>query len=375
MSKHTLKKMFSLLLAVLMLCSLCACGEKNEKEEEKTEEQVDEAPNTTLTTELALEANALIEAGDLEAAYLLLKDVEPTLDNVEAMYLRNKLVFVPTSMEDDGRVGFSAKYDDNGLPTYLLYYGEELFYTYDQYGNLLEESCIYTDAEERKTQHISYQYTYGKNGKPSSAAVVDNENGNYTITYTYDKYDRLISKILNNPGENCSEEWLYTYHNNNQIESLIYRDLNDYEDVEITTHYDKMGKVVLEIEAEEDEGKEEMHYSYDDHGRLIAIDYKSYYEDEVYSAKSTYSYDDYGNIVSETLTEDGETETITYSYTYGDGTLLSKRDEEGTTYFDQYGNAVQYVSDYDHYTTTWELRYYPNGVPSIVEDLIYNVSY
>lgn len=396
MTKKMLKKVLSLLLAALILCSLCACGEKSESKQNKDDKQEEQKP--AYTSELAKEAYALIESGDYQAAYDLLKDAPYTSENKDALLLRDHFAFVPTLVKTDDRDYIRLVFDENGrIASYYVYdpdnrstYNIEYYtYTYDENGNVLSEQredsrFVRNYDEENDTYAVEIEkddtyetvYTYDKNG-----LRLTEEGGAYSYpskdTYTYDEQGRLTKETsvhyeggpgIEDPGERVNET-VYVYSDDGKSVTQIYTDEEGDEysttytisetgwlaaassdGYTVTFAYNEMGDLVSGTNTYEGETEDRCSLTYDKNGNLLT--YNGGFRD----APVVFTYDEDGNRL--TWQDDGQL----VSYKYTDGTLTAADgDGDRVTYTcDEYGNVIEMVSaDGTVWTLSWELRYYP----------------
>ena len=97
--------------------------------------------------------------------------------------------------------------------------------------------------------------------------------------------------------------------------------------------------------------------------------------------KTTYTYDENGRLVNEYISRPNAMVGRDITYTYNeDGTLkfLEETGTYGTVYnaygYDAWGNRIQSLAQRERQetraTATWELHYYPKGVPENVKEFV-----
>lgn len=401
-----MKKVLALLLTVALLLSLTACGSKKAEEKKGEDKTTDENKPTASTAELYEKAAALIEDGDYEEAYLLLKDVKDTKANEDLIALKNTLVWLPieiVSSEPDDRLVYT--YDDNGnlvkvvrgeflnaTSTYdadgncLTYECEgvdsyRLTYTYDSAGNLIKE------WDSRGSQS---DYTYDANGncltKAKSPFYPNNINRiiqTNKTTYTYDTNGNCLTEVrtisVADGEEQHEATYTYTYDANGNCltkERIVpVADGEEWREPTYTYTYDANGNCLTK---EEPIYGKKTTYTYDTAGNLLAEELTSAYGS---GHKRTYTYDSEGNLLTEDYVEKQlgqEDFWYKYAYTYdANGNLLSvdytssDNKNQNATYddrtYDKYGNIL---TD-GPYTASWKLCYYPNGMPEIANESLF----
>jgi len=229
--------------------------------------------------------------------------------------------------------------------------GYNTIYYYDENGNVTS----ITDARNNTTV-----YTYDGNNNKSSETRPDGT----TITYTYDKDNHLLTET--DPYGNAQER---VYNSESQLVSLSYYGTPEYEyqynsDRLISQVTDSLGNT--------------QHYQYSDKGELLSVTDNlgvilniSYDQDgniasttDALGTVTNYNYDAEGRLTSKSVTAQGTTYSVSYTYNAANqvvsaihpdgltesfdydlyGNLISKTDYNGATYaydFDIYGNLIK----------------------------------
>ena len=362
-------------------------------------------------------ALSAIERGDLTAAYEQLTHC----DDPRAAELLEKLVFVPTSSlsETDKNMTFSRKYtyDDAGRIAIFVYTDKGRVttstYTYNDQGLLTKETTAYDTYTNVST------YDYNDAGLLVHALHKDHQMGS-DLTYTYDSAGNLIRMVEKNTDEYDKgrvEEYTYDDAGRRTGRKTIFSDNNwvqdtitYYEDGAIAsesdywcesgiynlTEYDRYGNITREQYRKKDEVKQDAHYTYtyDEKGNVlqkaegdIVLCTYTYDQDgkllkeEAGSGYDVYTYDEAGNLLS-VINEDGRGKQYRYdehNRLIGWG-YVSPEGETGSSYnytLDEYGNKTTILA-YNAGTNwtiniSWELRYYPDGVPEDVQEAIEGV--
>lgn len=215
-----MKKLFCVLLALMMLLSVAACG-NSEKPEQNPNTVTVYVPETVMVT----------TDGKNQTLSILMEDGWQTKDSSVAQ----------CRPEDSASsVGFNMHYDINSI---TLDYGEgaqKIIHCYDQAGNLIsqttyfsegasveknetvftydergrmikQEAKIYlTDVEEPVVHSVEFTYVDAESGSKGAAA-----NGNTELEKYYDVNDRLIREVTTGNGEEITRtEMTYDSHGN-----------------------------------------------------------------------------------------------------------------------------------------------------------------
>lgn len=349
-----IKKTLSIILSVLLLFSLTACGKQAEKPAKTT-------PTTTTTApaepqdENYVAAMAKLEEGKWQEAYDLFK---ASADPKAAAELE-KFVFVPTSIirkNSNGRdLVHTFAYDERGNLlseiekgdySWTMERDDTITYTYDAMGNLLSHESRYGDEVYRtvytydeKGNELTYAYynvygdiqnsytnTYDEQGRLAKTEHYDRLDAaeKYTEVFTYDEQDRVLTRTITRAD---SEPTVHTY---------VYAEDGSYQKsynsgvFAYTYWYDKEGRTVKHeaVNTETDEVKEYSETRYDEMG------HKVYYCSEYYGSGyvKTTTYNEQGLELTSQTTHDGELYSmtastydekgnkLTYEYFYGDTT-------------------------------------------------------
>lgn len=271
-----MKKLLALLLALMMVFSLCACSgseepaddddEKEateEKKEEDTEKEDDtgkkdsETPQTPAGTGAEMVDVWVIEGINhaSENAVEFVYDKEYNLKTVKAQ---------TTDEEGDDPVYMEMYLEFNNagkIMTEVLYgylpaedyrggtVGEQ--YAYDKFGNQIETDARYTYDDKGRiitkeysdvTYWYTISYTYDEAGKLVSEEKID-DYGSYITTYTYDTKGNLIKE------ESTSGTITYTY--DTEGKKLTYQSSFGDGSWKETYEYDANGELVkMNIVAE-----------------------------------------------------------------------------------------------------------------------------
>lgn len=271
----------------------CSCGEKQTATIAKAEHTYVDGVcsscgkdknenNSQLNTDEVKynEACSLIENGNYEEAYRILKEIknyDPAEEKIKNFF------YAPTLLQYSNSL-LEVSYDSFGNIESIISPDNEIYnFTYDSFGNVLSgydltyltyndlEPCVYT-YKNGKLHTVSKQYSYS--GSTDEYEYFYNDLGN-------------ISKIINSYKYNESTETLewnftYTYYGNQQIKTM-------------------------QIAA----GTGKLELSYDEQGKAIKM---AMYRSEEQVARINMSYNSYG-LSTATLIANGETQTqLIYTY-------------------------------------------------------------
>lgn len=317
-----MKKLISIILALVMVLGLCACGNdgKGGKGDKGNE-------NGKVTVNVLTEVEMTEKSSDGKTNTM--KGVVEYDENYNLVgtktYLDGKLYYEVTydksydkpltqkSYDEDGNITDTDvyTYDANGncverISTYE-YDGEEVttktVYTYDANGNVLTDK-YYRDGElESETR-----YTYTASGAVESESYTWNGQEENRTVYTYDEQDNVLTETQYIGQEVTS---IKTYENTYEGGKL--KEVNVYQDGELDerTVYDADENEILNANYMDGEVFYRSETTYEN-GNMVK--YVSYYGDEMnYCQEYTYNAD--GKVTERVMTDsDGETQRRVYSY-------------------------------------------------------------
>ena len=316
-----MKKLIAMLLALVMILSLCACDKKNSTEEE------------------------------LETAYLLTeigatqKDSEGKTHTMKAtMKYDDDYNVIGTKTYEDGKLSMEITYDkDMDKPLVAQEYDEDgkktdrTEYTYDANGNLLERSG--NRNYNGKNSTFKYIFTYDANSNMLTEKNYSNGKLENEFIYTYTAFNKVATEILRySYGEEVHCTYTYDQHENKISETRTWQydngetrstqttyentydgdklaEVKTYEDgkLESWEKYDANGNETLRVYYYGDDGEESSRYEtiYDANGKVL----KRIEKWDEKSNITTYTYNSKGNCIEAVETYgDEEKSRITYSY-------------------------------------------------------------
>lgn len=395
-----MRKWLATMLCAALLLSLCACGGESDYDR----------------------GMRLIAEGRYTEAYTALK----ASDDPRAAEEVAKLVFVPTRKEyknvTSGRETVDEyTYDAAGnLLTHTYNGALHQVYTYDEQNRVVKIQN-YTYSELRETVN-----TYDERGNLLSHKVgYVGTNDFEWNTYTYDEQNRILTHRTHHlyDGEEYRLDRIYHYAAdgtyyweavdpgegrirqyydaaNRELKFVEYNDA-DEEIILSEYRYDGAGNVVYDAQFPKlevsriiatvyneknqpitrttelvDEGTETETYTYDEQGNCLSYVYQG-----VHATKTeTYTYDEAGHRIGKKLVHsDGSSRQYTYTYNE-DGTVktMERQGTDGTMTtaygYDTWGNRTTMLCYADRNeekgVVTWQLCYYPHGVPEEVVELI-----
>ena len=422
-----MKRFLSIVCIVFMLVSLTACQKdepatQNDPTQANGENQPSETPTEPELTEqpqeltLALDA---IAAENYETAYQYLSQFENKTAEVEK--LLSCFAFVPLELvpgSDSGQT-IAYTYSPHGyLLKFDLHHEADMgsnrtsTYTHDALGNILTDSTVSTELGETFETYASH--TYDENGRVLTTRVIRTQYGDTIeteIINAYDDHGNLIKKAYREDGSDWYET-TYSYDYDAQGNILKCVTVTDSGTTTTTYTYDESGNLLRE-RTDSPKTWTEQNCTYDENGKLLTV--INTHSDNLTTSsddKIVYTYDTRGNLVSKhtekyrnytdsTYTYDSQDRRIEeihtynggslsrYTYTYDESgnllTITSYSENNQVTYaktytYDAYGNIVTCVYDYmggdgyDPFTSTttysYQLYYYPNGIPTQIQDVL-----
>lgn len=284
-----MKKILSLILAMLMLACLCACGEETATPAATTAQSSEQAQNQTAADPNAGKVPVWV------VSELSTSDVEDVLSwnlDYDSIYNLRELVF---EYEDDGAKGKESVqfcFDKNGRITLELQnssYEEDGVkeaefcvrecVLYDEYGNELVEDGDYVYDEAGRIVSaefaggMEYAYEYDEKGQQIKETVWD-----------YKDTDAL------HPEKEIVQETTYTYNADGKrikdVTTYTYADSSETQ--ETTYSYDEKGNLIKRVSP-----YGETTYTYNDQGQETSCTVKSDYDNYTH----TKTYDENGCLV------------------------------------------------------------------------------
>lgn len=327
---YCMKKLFSLLLAALLLFSLTACGEMPaEDESTASSESSGENPDSPPADNSADSDQPQQEQQPATSTVYCCTEEKHTSGESGYLYTRtydekgNKLT--ESQARQTGEVIFNYAYtydaagncltetctDKDGL-------GYLCAYTYDEKGNLIKREY----GNLAGGDPIVTDYTYDEAGKLIAEHKLEQGGLTLDYTYTYDEAGRLLKKAGTVTGADGAvvQETLEEYTYDAAGNKLSHSDHRGYKE-EWT--YDGQGNVLSRKELDKS-GKVTIGelYTYDEHNRVLT---ESYCTDDVPKEIFIYDYDQDGYLLTKShCFPDGEALSIhrNYKYTYDDANNL-----------------------------------------------------
>ncbi len=256
-------------------------------------------------------------------------------------------------------------------------------YTYDKNGSMKTFDMIYEDESIGV-----FTLGYDEHGYLASAELRESESELDGFYFTFDPETGYATKHRNVSADNGVEDLVaestITYTENGGISSVNtvgYSRSGDGKKSEFEFNfamsYNEDGHITLITETEfdnNDNGKREKHYSYDENGRL-SEEIKLYWypdlngdliEEYARDEKFSYQYDEYGRLIEKkTVSSDGD--NFTESYAYDEYDRIIRKEEKGTKIND--GLLVP-MPEFNHILN--ECTYHKNGKYSSETRTSYN---
>lgn len=323
-----MRKMIALLLALVMVLSLCACAETETPEAtggstaatvpttpsdptnpSDPSDPVDEG-NFYVVSQIK---NHIIDEEDFYVVIDLTYDEDYNIvgfkvyenDLITAAYTFDKSIEKPLTALDYGKNGVVESreeftYDDHGnLLTGRTYFGDEMMteaiYTYDDQGNVLTK--YYDNGEEDWTE--TYVNTY-ENGVLTEVKIYTGDVLDQMIRYDADGNE--ILNIYYYFGEEGTRDES-VYENGKLIQTVEYADGLETSREEYT--YNSNGDMLTRIVKYEGVESHRQENTYNEAGQLIEI---KYFNGDSYSANTVYTYAADGSPESVKAYDEGELE-------------------------------------------------------------------
>ena len=295
-----------------------------------------------------------------------------------------------------------STYNELGDPLYIACYNDnrldmEYRYVYNVRGDLLKYTVQSIDKSDN--YNVCEEYTYDAQGRPlthneiyqdysTKSTYVYAEDGSYVRhdkvddtwrnQVNFDPQGRVIRETQTRVGSAEDTparvfEYRYDAAGNTVFEYSKWED-----SVETTTkEYDGAGNLTYSKTLNQDgRATHIIKQAYNEAGQILS---KETTTTGFTWDKTTYTYDENGRLVNEYISRPDSMVGRDIHYTYNDNGTLKFLEETGTygtvsnAYgYDQWGNRVQSLARREWQETnanaTWELHYYPKGVPADVVD-------
>lgn len=243
------------------------------------------------------------------------------------------------TLERDGSVFCETRhtYDENDRHLTQTYYrngvispeGPSYIWEYDAQGNLLMEQLSYGELPGRRME-----YTYDANGNKLSACQYNSDGSSFQYYYTYDENGNLVHTkdiTVDTKGKQYIRNFYYEY--DAQGNQVLQHDINYYgkerffrweynengllvgrsfkspdKAYQYTWTYDQQGNKLTETKT--GSYPHTAVWTYDDANRVLSVKYSGSIVSE-----TTHTYSQHGNKIQTVTVANGETSTITYTYT------------------------------------------------------------
>lgn len=330
-----MKKLIAMLLALVMILSLCACDKKN-----STEEELETA---YLLSEIS--ATQTDSEGKTSTMKATMKyDDDYNLIGGET-YQDGKLVYKSTFDKDPQKPLVELEYED-GKET------SRTTYTYDANGNLLERSG--NRNYNGKNSTFKYIFTYDANSNMLTEKNYSNGKLENEFIYTYTAFNKVATEILRySYGEEVHCTYTYDQHENKISETRTWQyDNGETRSTQTTYENTYDGDKLAEVKTYED-GKLESWEKYDANGNETLRVYY-YGDDGEESSRYESTYDEDGKILKRVDKWGGETNTTTYTYN-SSGKIVE------TNYSAQDGRTSRSAYSYDDNGNVTGMKTYTDG--------------
>jgi antitoxin component YwqK of YwqJK toxin-antitoxin module len=353
-----MKKLIAMMLALVMILSLCACSNSGKTEEKDDEKEGGGSKGGTTTvgklTEVVMTETSSNGSTNTMKAVLEYDDNQKLI--ATKTYLNGKLEFDATYDKDIEKPLLEVMYDDDGKEHARYEYS----YTYDANGNCLEQTERYTDSNGN-SDFDKIVKTYDANGNVLTSKEYDDGELFWEYSYTYTATGKIATRteVRYEENEEHSND-TYSYDEHDNLLSIVTDGEYGLSTDTYENTYDENGKLV-EVKVYDD-GTLEKYKKYDADGNCtLNVSYEPYYGDEIWRTESTY---ENGKLVKEVEYSDGDNKCAEIIFTYNaDGKLtehIDKLSDGRSVYsYNQNGDVIGVKTYYDNelrteYTLTYE---------------------
>ena len=351
-----MKRIFSLVLATILLFSLAACGENSAPtvpaDTTATGEQLNSQPVTEVTTEPPTEAPTEPAIIYIFATKTRTKD--GVVDDCEEYDNQGRLIKeIEGAPGSPGGYTYEYTYDENGNCIKKVYTengfpSEYTYYTYDEKGNMVKKDEIRPQSE------LHYGYAYNDAGQ--MVKEWDTASNGGSTTFEYDSRGFMIrkSRYLHDATEPYEiREYAYD-ENGNKIKESSLTNGTPFE--LFTWTYDENGNMTSELpgiyyDGENLEYKLAYRWLYDEHSTLIGESDDPYNEEVTPHTK--YTYNDAGQKLEKYSIQSDGSLILACTYQYNENGLLAtttQHQKDGSTViaeeytYDENGNMLSSFS-------------------------------
>lgn len=282
------KKIISLVLALMLVVALCACGDKKTSDDiEDPEETIVLPPESYDKEDGKLYREVYYNANGLKYSSII-------YGYDGAGRIANEIELG----ENDAPVSKSTfEYNDDGLKTAMLVYN--------------------ADGPEEYSFAYRVDYEYDENGNLTREQRTENEIVTAVTVNTYNDSGKLIKEEQYEGEEFLLCAYEYELDEAGNAVKCIRHDYLEGTDVEDRYTYDDKCQLISTVTCDaEGNAQSRTEYSYDENGNEIKC---SVYDSQGGLQSSTsneYKYDDYGNIAKNVCTHSDGTPGTTIKYTW-----------------------------------------------------------
>lgn len=293
-------------------------------------------------------------------------------------------------------------YNELGDPLYIAYYSGNTLdmehrYVYNARGDLLKYTV--QGINEHPEYSSCEEYTYDAQGRPlthnetyqdysTKSTYVYAEDGSYVRhdkvddtwrnQVNFDPRGRVIRETQTPVGATApTRVFEYRY---DAAGNTVYEYSKWENSVETTTsEYDAAGNLLYSKTLNQDgRATNIVKQAYNEAGQILT---KETTTTGLAWDKTTYTYDENGRLVNTYISRPNAMVGRDITYTYNENGTLKFLEETGTygtvrnAYgYDEWGNRIQSLAQRERQettaTATWELHYYPKGVPEDVKEFV-----
>lgn len=313
-----MKKLFLILLALVMSVSLFACNNEIDEPDESSLQDESSEVSDEKPVDKYPEVTKLISEGKYEDAYKLLYAARK---DEEAKELLKNFVWLAKKTT-------TGAYDTEG---------SETVFEFDEKGNVLVKNLVYSGGGTEKTT-----YRYDENGRVIEEKFYWNGSAEYSETFEYDDDGNVIKREYVSDGFSRTE--VATVENGLVVKKTITTDFGKTEEL---LHYDE-NRHLSYIETVENGVKTKTNsYYYDKDGKLLRDIYHG-----IYDFVSEYTYNENGVLVKTVTYDTSSDNKNSTEFVYDeDGkkikTIYINYGEKSVTehFYDELGRLVKSLQD------------------------------
>ena len=363
----TLKKLKTFFVT-LCLCLLFIPTTVEAKEVEVKKEQKD-VTSEFFTVILEVGEHECIGPGDTFSETFKIKNTakKETKDTTVAVECMTGYTYT----YGDKEIVYGITYKADGI--HMTPGSDHYAYVYNWDGNLFLEQLLDENGEAvSKTE-----FSYDGDGNLTDKLYTSHTNGTTTRkTYDYGRFGRITDFCYYNESGKLETAYTYTYDERGYLTECLVTDAEGAPVWKYGYNCDEQGKVIggqryaMAESLGQTGHQSDLVYTYDDAGRLLALEWKPVFDNNRLRESKYYTYDEAGRMVSSKIVHQETSVAEDKTYTYdAKGRLISVVDGKGATRTFTYGITdvdSKLAEDAQRWSSTGVIKAYTPAVTPVI---------